>query len=35
MARLVVEIESLLKMVMSAGKVAEIPAGVAGSAVSH
>src|SRR5215472_5612457 len=34
MARLVVEFYGLLKMVMRAGKVAEIPAGDAGSALS-
>jgi hypothetical protein len=33
MARLVVELDGLLKMVMSAGKVAEIKAGAAGTAV--
>src|SRR6516164_4109477 len=34
MARLVVELDGLLKMVMGAGKVAEVKAGGAGNAVS-
>src|ERR1700756_3508043 len=33
MARLVVELDGLVKMLMSAGEVAEIDAGVAGNAV--
>src|SRR5215471_3961347 len=33
MARLVVELDGLLKMLMGAGKIAEINAGVAGNAV--
>ena len=34
MARLVVECDSLLKMVMGAGKISQIPAGVAANAMS-